>query len=252
MADEYFSAGEDDDIQVFNIYDKIKKAVDWLSRLNEEGLTWNLTPPTVRELYPNMKNNNNTEWRNVKKRIADINNEITSLYYISNDKRNILLDKGINNFLDKNFLKELSNIYNPKTTVYNTICSIVDAQSKKLSSYHLEQVVKRDQRNSNEPLKYVYIDIETVYNHLKFVNDDFTPLKNDFIVQIGIGYINERNEWIYRSFDMNKLSEEDEERIISNFKSYIYTLFDVYKEVCLVHFTSAEDKIFKKLILNLF
>lgn len=226
-----------------SIFNKIIEGINWLICLENEGLNFTINPPSRKELFPNMKNNNNLDWSNVKSKLAFLNNEITCLYYIGIDKRNIFLDKNINSFLDKNFINELKNIFDQKSNTFNIISSIIEAQKNKNNYKFKNQLI-----NIPKDKKYIYIDIETVYNHLKFVYDEFTPLKNEFIVQVGIGFMNEKNDWIYKSFDINKLDEKDEAEMLTNFKSYIYTLFDVYKEICFVHYTSAEDKIFNKII----
>ena len=239
------------------IDNKLNKALEWImiiqNNKNNECLEWKLDKPIRKELYPNMKNTNDYPWRSVKKMLSNINNEITNIYYMGIDKRNILFENKIYSYKDELFIDKLKLCFSEKTHTYNIIKNMIKCY-KNNENYMkvIRENIKDDKLRGKNLLikKYIYIDIETVYNHYKYIDDRYNNTKNELITQIGIGYLNNKEEWKYVSFQINKIEEEEEKDIITLFRDYINTMFDVYDDICFVYYTKAENKIFKEILVE--
>ena len=71
-------------------------AVEWIVRLRQEGDQWNALPtPSVPELYPNMKSNEDAPWHAAKKELADQLRELTLLPGMTYKVRNRAHAKGL-------------------------------------------------------------------------------------------------------------------------------------------------------------
>lgn len=233
------------------IDNKLNKALEWIKIIqnnkDNECLEWKLDKPIRRELYPNMKNTNDYPWRSVKKMLSNINNEITNIYYMGIDKRNILFENNIYSYKDELFIDKLKLCFSEKTHTYNIIKNMIKCYK---NNENYMKVIKEDIKDDKLIKKYIYIDIETVYNHYKYIDDKYNNIKDELITQIGIGYLNNKQEWKYVSFQINKIDDEEEKDIIRLFRDYINTMFDVYDDICFVYYTKAENKIFKEILVD--
>lgn len=255
---------------------KIYEAIKWWKEMSNNGCGWKLNPPSVPELYPNMKNTTNTDWSTVKKKIATNLGEITNLWGCSLKDRKLLNKKGITSWKDEkfnmNYLKHYSdekkfiiksmielnkksvnsnkNIINKKTLIYN---------KDKLLTF------KDDIFEKNNYTIDFFIDFETINNidsNNLVSNTDIT----DMINIIGVGYINpesDNNEWIFKKFIANRLTFNEEKRIISEWIEYMKDVIEKYNldepekinknqyKCRIYHWSSAEFNMMKRFIKKL-
>jgi hypothetical protein len=252
---------------------KIRACIAWLKKLEQEGKNWKILPePSVSELYPNMKNSHDNKWRSVKKELADSLKEITSIYYCGYSKRRHCFNSEVYNYLDPEFeavitstfrnspvIKSIGNTEGGKSVV-NDIINITRVQNGKITESEIIPL------QPSSKTQYIYIDIETVYNFYNCIYDEYTNIgkvdlerslapaevsKNDFISQIGIGYINNNGNWIYRSFEMQLIDFNEENRIIGECKNYLQVVLDVCENICFVYYTKAENRILSTIIRQL-
>ena len=59
---------------------KINNAIRWIKRLKKYGHKWNPEDLVIKELYPNMSNNDDYPWHNEKKKLAHKIKELTLLW----------------------------------------------------------------------------------------------------------------------------------------------------------------------------
>jgi putative phage-type endonuclease len=210
-----------DKIALINTNEKnITNAIDWLSKLKNSGNNWNLTPPTVPELYPNMKNTTNYPWNSAKKLIAKELDEITLLHGISYKFRNQLHEKNIFK------IKDIPpNLIDNKLLNINYYSNDLIKPSKIINNYN----------NWKSTNKILYIDFETVND----LNDSFEnfPLheKTNLIYMIGVGYKDSQN-WKYYNLTVKSLNLENEKEILISFKNLLEELdYDI-----IIHWSNAE------------
>jgi hypothetical protein len=90
-------------------YEKIYKAYDWLTKLNDHGHEWTYDPPSVPELYPNMCNKTDN-FKGLKKKIAEEIGEITLLWNIGTVDRERAHGKGVYSINDHNLSADILGI----------------------------------------------------------------------------------------------------------------------------------------------
>jgi hypothetical protein len=221
-----------------NLLIEAKKASDWLDRLKTEGNEWNVFETKIPELYPNLKNQYDSNWKNVKKIIAKEKKEITLLYYCGQDIREKCFSKGIYSYDDTNFKNILNTHFKKECQTLSTINDMLNMKENEI-----------EKKQCNTKGKLIFIDIETVHNHFKLVKDEYNELKNDLIIQIGVGYENSNRKWIYKSFDSydTNLDNKNEDKIVDEFKKFIEFLEEEYEHITFVCYTKAENKLFDKL-----
>jgi len=83
----------------------VNDCLEWLERVDKEGSDWSPLQQQkkrkrITELCPNMKNQNDYPWHECKKRLAEQTDEITQILNIGPDKRNKMLESGIQGWKD--------------------------------------------------------------------------------------------------------------------------------------------------------
>jgi hypothetical protein len=217
------------------------KASSWLDKVKNEGQQWNVFQPHIPELYPNLKNQYDSKWKNVKKIIAKSVKEISLLYFCGLDIREKCFSKGVYSYENPEFITVLNSCFKSDCSTLKTI---------------KEMILKKEdtivQKECPAKGKILFIDIENVYNHYKLVDDNYKNLKNDLIVQIGVGFETVNKRWIYKSFDSydEHLNNDSEEKILSKFKELVEFYQTEHEHVTLVCYTKAENRLFEKLKLT--
>jgi hypothetical protein len=217
----------------FIYYNKVDKAIEWNLKLREEGDKWKLLPPTVPELYPNMKNNKDGKYRKIKNIQANKINEITLIWNVQVNHRNNAFLKGVYSSLDKKCTSELLGINGVNATKIDAILDInrgneIIAPKKIKTNYS-------NWRKINNKYLEVYLDYETI-NDLEGDN---------FIFMIGIGYI-KNNEWTYKCFLLENKKKQNE--FYNSFWLYIDELIKEFnkKDVLFIHWYNAEPIMYNK------
>jgi len=209
-----------------DIGDYANKACSWIREMRTRGSQWEVLPlPSVRELYPNMRNAKEDQpWHSAKREIAIELNELTLLPRVNPQGRNAALDKGIKSWKDVRCNAESLNV---------TGASYVTTLERVIAANHdptQEQKVFPDRITANQNLwreqvlLEFFVDFETVND----LNDDFSqfPLKGGLasIFMIGCGFLEKRNDqtsWKFRVFCANALSESEEIRIIGEWVQFM-------------------------------
>jgi len=213
--------------------DKTLKAIYWIRKVYRYGNDWDINPPSVPELYPNMKNKYDCPYHSIKVNIAKKINEITLLWNVGKNNRNLAHAKNIMSFMDINCSSETLGI----NGVYK---NIIDKMIK----------LNRDSTDIIEPKKFslniydwlsqkdgdLFIDIETINKALS---------NNNIIYLIGIGYV-ENDEFKYKHFMLDDDYPNDS-KLIEEFCNYINNLD---KEIRIFHWGFLEKIILSKFNLR--
>jgi len=217
-------------------------ALDWLFRLQKDSKEWNLDPPSIPELYPNMKVKNE-EWDNFKQELAIKNKEISLIWNISTKQRKKLHEKNIYSW-------DHSHLFNTLQTT-KTIPNSLNIQkqfiyvnklkrSKKPKIVHQENVDilgKKDRVS-------LFVDFETVMD----LDENSSSCSINMTFMIGCVALID-NKPIYKDFTVSKLVKEEEEKIYLRFIEYISRLSNKYNvsisDIPLYHWSNAEKTFYK-------
>jgi hypothetical protein len=201
---------------------RLDDAIKWYKRIEMDGDGMVLEDEL---LCPNMSNKNDYPWHNIKKKLAKETNEITLMYNQGPKKRKEYLDQGVRDY------KKIKT----DSELVNDIISINNQES--------DLVLPKEVRNNiggwkDEEYIEFFVDFET----LTKVTDI------EMIFQIGCGFISE-SKWIYKSFHVNELNVKEEERILTEWLSYMSMLKNksrFRKQPKIYHWSHSEKSNFKK------
>ena len=207
-----------------NLY--IKKTVDainWLHLVRKDGLNYSPFNPSIKEMCVNASNQNDHPWTEVKKELIKKTRDITAIWNITNNHRDVVFDNGIKRWDQNNCTSETLGLNDgKKATVIDKILSINRQNDIKILPNKLKDI--KDNR-CNWKKKYptdFYIDFETLSLQLgeHDINIFNSQNESQIIFMIGIGYEHD-DEFKYKVFKMNELTLIEEKRILTEFKNYI-------------------------------
>jgi hypothetical protein len=179
------------------VSDKMQKAIEWHHRLQTHGKEWVLDPPSVPELFPNMKNEYDTGFRIYKEELANRIHDITCLWNIGIEHRAKAFEKGIMSYRDPRLTPEILGV-KPTSKRYTILKGMLTAT---------EPITIPPENNVHawRTGTFGYIDIETL-----------TIDKKTYIYLIGVLV-----DGTYTSFVMNVLSNEEEARVLADFCAFV-------------------------------
>lgn len=238
-----------------NYVDQTQDAIKWVLRVRNEGNRWKLTPiPSIPELYPNMNNEKDGQWKSLKKELANKINEITCLWMCGIKNRLIAHGNNITSYKDEDCNSEALGF--KKGNIYDTLNKIIDINRNEERIISPSKVKKRlicDKawRSINEDSLEFYLDYETMNSNIGHViieDNNIGYEENQFIFQIGVGYI-KNNKWTYKSFLAQTNNLLGELTMINNFWTYIDKVKkdENMEKEHFVHWYGAEPISYKKL-----
>ena len=196
-----------------DIISKTENGIKWIRNVYNNGNEWKLFPPSRPELYPNLCVDSG-KWNDYKKEIAYKLGDISLLWNCGVKHRDNAIKNGVTSWRDVKCNSELLGLK-------GNIGKIVDRMIT-VNTQHTELIYpitiknKKLIRNQNE----LFVDFETISN----IFDDFStlPLQNstELIFMIGVGWETE-NGWNYKSFTCDRLSMEEELRILTEFLEFM-------------------------------
>ena len=215
------------------IADEVERAVAWIRRLRAEGHQWQLLPPSVPELYPNMSGVDDGEmmldispaerepgdgsaesdehWVGVKRWLAGELKELTQLWQVGVGKRKQAHEAGVYSWDDPQVTPGLVGVSGPRTEP--TLQQILEANTGDGPVVLPLRIEKTREEWHTTPSVEFFVDFEFCSD----LNDDFSKLPEKggqpLIFMIGCGHV-ENSQWQFRSFTTSGLTEEEEFRII--------------------------------------
>jgi hypothetical protein len=258
--------------------EQITNAIKWKTQLNNEWQSMNLSPIDNDNLYPNMKNHYDKNYKKIKKDVACENKEITLIWNCGIKNRKIAWENGIKKFTDDKLTPNLMGINN-KNSRYDIIDKMLFIN--KQNSINVILSVKNNYMNWQKECDHeFFVDFET-YSHDRIFDensDNFIESLNlQIIYMIGVSYKNkhtnnlefkcfiidfENSTMINKYIDKHhKCTKEsyifclDEKDLIIKFVEFInrfkqtrMSIGDYYKQTRLIHWSQAEPIIFNKKI----
>ncbi len=235
----------------YKLYDdnyniKVNNAIEWIKRMRIDGINWKLFPrPSVKELYPNMKNDKDGVYRKIKLEISDKIHEITSIWWCGFKYREKAHSKNIYSWKDKKLTASVMD-FKSDSCIAKTIDYILDMnRNKSHSNIRIDDLIKTNNWRKNDDFLEIYIDFETLNGNIGQVEFK-TEFKIGFIFMAGIGW-EENNEFKYKSFILENNTDIDEYNMISNMWKFIENKKKELnkKEIKLIHYTNAEINFYK-------
>jgi len=233
-----------DDID-FEYIEKTQNGINWIKTLRDEGSSWSLLPiPCRSELFPNMKNNMDGQWHQIKSELSENIGEITQVWNCGYKIRQNAHSKGVYGWKDPKFNSKLvkmnKGVIGPKIDkILNINRQHKDIFRPKKINYDRENWI-----SSNSDTIEFYLDFETLNTNLDstikdgFISDDNS---SQYIFMIGIGY-QKNKKWVFKSFITDNISNQSEELMFNQFMEYInQILLSENKKLCkLYHWSFAE------------
>jgi hypothetical protein len=209
--------------------ERTAEAVKWIRNLRSNGSTWTLIPPSVSQLYPNMSNSNDAPWSRVKTIISNKIHELTQLWHVGPKNRKIGHSNDIFKWSDKRCRADKLGINGKKIgPILNEIIGINQNENDVIKP----DIIKNNEMNWQIPTDLdFFVDFETVNECFmkKPTNVYNNKSDNNIIFLIGIGY-SENGIWKFRSFKMDKLTIDDEGKVIDAWISFINERVEKYKK----------------------
>jgi len=225
----------------FKYYDYLNDSINWIKKLRTNGDKWKLLPkPSVEELYPNMKNTYDLNYRKIKKELSENIGELTQIWNVGVKFRKFAHKNGIYSW--KN------NKCNSKTLGFNNNSSI---------GFIVDKIIKINRSNKNIEPKKISYNINNwkicPSDTLEFYIDYETLIYNEksFIFMIGIGY--EDNGWKFKNFHLKQLSNENMNIMIHEFWDFVKQILKQKhkNESRFIHWTKAEPSQYYKCVNKL-
>lgn len=250
----YSSANPFDRPGVINFNAEISKktrdAVVWIRDVRKFGKEWSINPPSIPELYPNMCNSYDQQWRHIKNKIAADIKEITSLWNCGPKNRRLANENGVYGWDDDACIADALGHSGTKTA--GTLQAILDVNQGNFTGQHVYEY--QNNNTKRERARYMS-DINEVSNGLmepeKISSDmydfrrcskqdlfvDFETVPNiisglgDIIFMIGVGWITDHK---YTTTGRKSKKKQRLEKITHGDGKWNYTCFIVndlnYKE----------------------
>ncbi len=189
-------------------------SVEWIRRLRRDGARWRVLPePSVAELYPHARNDDDAPWHSAKREIAEALRELTLLPAMNPERRSAAHAGGIRRWSDDGISAARLGITSP------AFATRVDAV---LAANHVSAPTVLPRRIQIDPIWRAaaalefYVDFETVSN----LDDDFTTLPllggQALLVQIGCGHVAGDGRWVFAQWTTDVLTLAEERRIIES------------------------------------
>ena len=236
-----------------SLVDKSLKALEWIYKINnEKSEKWSLSPPSITELYPNMRYcNEDYPWHETKKQIAKNINDITLLWQCGPQQRIIAHQKGIFDWNSiENPVSDLSmggkrgKIIDKMITINKETDNVLVCPRKIKNRQNIIQL-------QQAPLEF-YVDFETL-QEIDEECEDYSNKNVLFMIGCVSRYKINSNQYHceYKSFIVSSLSEIEEKRIIYEWIDYMDHFKNLYKNTTrdppIFHWSPAEPVIYQSL-----
>jgi hypothetical protein len=196
-----------------------RDSVEWIRRLRIDGARWRVLPePSVAELYPHARNDDDAPWHSAKREIAEAIRELTLLPAMNPERRYAAHAGGIQRWSDDGVSAARLGITSP---AFAARVDAVLAANRVSSPTVVPQRIQIDPIwRGTTPLEF-HVDFETVTN----LDDDFTTLPllggQALLVQIGCGHVAGDGGWIFAQWTVDALTVAEERRIIMSWINHM-------------------------------
>jgi hypothetical protein len=224
---------------------KVNEAINWIRRMRTLGHTWKLLPtPSVKELYPNMKNTKDDHYRKLKIDLSEHIHEITNIWWCSYNKREYAHSKNILKWSHPNFNSKLLGL--KESNVSRTIDNILNINRQNNIKIRCDDLIKTNNWRSAGNTLEIYIDFETLNGNIgQFEDSNY----NDIIFMVCLGW-EYNNEFRYKSFVLENNTNECEFNMIQEMWDFIdEKMIELNKtEYVFIHWSNAEITFYNKFL----
>lgn len=197
-------------------------AIRWVRHVRRDGSSWSPINPQVEEMYPNISNTNDAPWGKIKAKVANEIGEITKIYYAGYDGRVNAHKNGIMSIHDTRLTSAMMGKKD------GNISRVIDRILEVNHRNDVKLLPKRLRYNMNNWHEVTPIDFSVDFEFLSLplqrgeidIHNSFT--ETQLINMIGVGW-HVNDEWRYRVFTIDRVSLEEETRIIDEFTRFILT-----------------------------
>ena len=196
-----------------------REAIQWVRLVKGEGSQWSISPPSRKELYPNMCIESGA-WMPEKRRIAEEIKEITLIWNCGIKNRNIAIQNQICSWDNQNCTPTFIGINNSYTTAINSIL-MINRQTENNIEPQSNSLIQNNFSNWKTKENEIFVDFETISDIFTDLVD--LPLENttERLFMIGVGFINNEGVFEYKNFICNQLTSQEEKRILSEFLEWL-------------------------------
>jgi hypothetical protein len=211
----------------FKYIETTADAVAWMRDVRLYGHNWNYLKPHRIELYPNMCHSDPV-WDSVKSEVSGKLSELTQLWMVGFNNREIAHDKGIYSWKDKRCSAKNMNM---KGKIVAPIVDKIINMNRDNKQLIIPKKIKNNTDNWQKKELDFYIDFETFNDtfmgNLNIMN---SRSHSDICFRISIGY-EENNDYISKSFIMESYTLEEEKNLYQNFKNFIEEKTQEYNKI---------------------
>ena len=225
----------------------LNNALEWVRLVRNEGHNWKLLPiPTIKELYPNMNNKKDDPYKNIKSELAEKIYEITQIWNVQINHRNNAHNLNINSWNDPNCNTNTLGIKGKNAIKIDNILNINRSDTDIIKP----DVIKYNENNwrliNDNELEF-YIDYETITSNIDVTSNN---IYNNFIFMIGVGYIDNSNNWIYKCFISKNINGES--KMLVDFWIHINQILKLYNKTDprFIHWCHAEKTTYNKKLIQ--
>jgi hypothetical protein len=226
----------------FEYIEQTQNGINWIKTLREEGSSWSLVPiPCRSELFPNMKNDKDGEWHQIKSQLSENINEITQIWNCGFKKRQLAHSKHIYDWKNYKFNSKLLKM--DKGKIGPTIDKILNINRQNKDIIRPKKINYDRQNWVNSQEMEFYLDFETFNTSFDSIIQEGQIIdeNNQYIFMIGVGY-KKIKQWVFKSFVMETKTLESEKKMFNEFMEYInQVLINENKKLCkMYHWSYAE------------
>jgi hypothetical protein len=231
-----------------DLRETVQQAAAWIRRVRTEGAEWRVLPlPSVPELWPNMKADQDGPWHDAKARIGVALADLTLLPRVNMTHRARAHDAGVTRWDDPRMTSELLGISSEKEAAI--VDAVLAVNRPGGETVRPERMVTGTQEWRERAEVEAFVDFE----FLQDLDDDFAafPRKGgqSVIFQIGCGTYR-GGEWRFRQFTVDELSLAAEAQMIDDWLAHLHALAtEAGRDVTasrLVHWSPAETSNFER------
>jgi hypothetical protein len=213
---------------------EVRKALNWLKEMHENGESWDILKPIRKELRPNMKNKEDYPWHSVKSVLAKQQKEISDRPGISYEASIEISEKR------KTIEDHIGEIKNPKKRrlmeVMNEVQSDKSSDDDELEKIRIHPIISPSHDKMN-----FYVDFEFISGS----EFSFEPNYRTHLYLIGMGY-ESNGKFKYERFILDTITDANERMIIQQWISRMRAI-SRNREFQLIHWSNAEPSFFNKL-----
>jgi len=231
-----------------DLRDVVQQAASWIRRVRTEGAEWRVLPlPSVPELWPNMKADQDGPWHDAKARIATALADLTLLPRVNTTHRARAHGAGVTRWDDPRTSSGILGIGNQREAAI--VDAVLTVNRPGGDTVLPERMVVATQVWRQRPPVEMFVDFE----FLPDLGDDFAafPRKGgqSLIFQIGCGtYLG--GKWRFRQFTVEDLALAAEARMIDAWLAHLRSVAaeagcDI-GQIRLVHWSPAETSNFER------